>query len=189
MRKVVSFMHTSLDGYVQGSEPWDLRWVSYNDELERFAAETLSTVTTVMFGRVTFLGMDAHWRAVPSKPTSSEYERDHAQWLENTEKIVFSTTLESSDWNRTRIVRGDIPAEIARLKAEPGGDIVLMGSPGAAQTFIRHDLIDEYRLTVSPIVLGAGRRMFDDVPERRPLKLAEARTFNSGALGLTYARS
>jgi dihydrofolate reductase len=188
MRKVISFMHASLDGFVQGKDPWDLGWISYNEELERFASETLSSVTTVVFGRVTFLGMDAHWRAVPSDPGSTEYELRHADWLERAEKLVLSTTLEGSDWNNTRVVRGDVPAEVARLKAEPGGDIVLMGSPGAAQTFIRHDLIDEYRLTVSPVVLGAGRRLFEDVPDRRPLRLADARTFKSGALALIYAR-
>ncbi|HEX2865226.1 MAG TPA: dihydrofolate reductase family protein, partial [Deinococcales bacterium] len=117
MRQVISFMHASLDGFVQGTEPWDLRWISYNEELEAFASETLADVTTVIFGRVTFLGMDAHWRAVPNDPNSTPYELRHAEWLENTEKIALSTTLEGSDWKNTRVVRGDLPGEIARLKA------------------------------------------------------------------------
>jgi dihydrofolate reductase len=100
MRKIISYLHASLNGFVQGKDAWDLNWISYDQDLEAYARELLTTVDTVLWGRVTFLGMQSYWPTVPENPESSEHELSHSKWLENTEKIAVSTTLENVTWNR-----------------------------------------------------------------------------------------
>lgn len=188
MRKIVLCEHSSLDGKVQGPTPWDLQWISYDSDLEGFAAEVLSGASTVVWGRVTYQGMMDHWLAVPTDPNSSDYERRHAAWLDSTEKVVVSTTIDRSDWIKTRFIGRDLPEELSKLKQEEGHDIVVMGSPSVAHTLMRHDLIDEYRLTVSPVVLGSGIDLFPPGEGRQALSLVTSTAFPSGALALTYRR-
>ena len=123
-----------------------------------------------------------------SNSASSDYERHHATWLDSTEKIVVSTTLDRSDWVNTRFIAGHLPEEILKLKREKGDDVVVMGSPSVAHTLMRHDLIDEYRLTVSPVVLGNGLELFAPGMGRQGLDLVASTAFPLGALALTYRR-
>jgi len=188
MRKVVLLLHSSLDGKVQGPAPWDLGWVSYGPDLEQYAASVLSEVTTVVWGRVTYEGMQSHWTAVPTNPDSTDYERRHAVWLDSTEKVVASTTLDRSDWINTRFIAKNLPEEIRNLKRESGGHIAVLGSPSVGHTLMQHDLIDEYRLTVSPVVLGAGLDLFLPGVERQVMSLEDSTAFPSGLLALNYRR-
>ncbi len=189
MRSLVLFSHSSLDGLVQGPTPWDLSWIRYGPDLEGFAAHALSTASTVVWGRVTYEGMLSHWTTVPGNPDSSAHERQHAAWLEGTDKVVVSTTVRHSDWARTRFIADHVPEAIAQLKREGGGDIVVMGSPSVAHTLMQRDLIDEYRLTVSPVVLGGGTPLFAPGGPRQDLHLVASTPFPSGLLGLTYRRT
>ncbi|PNY79199.1 dihydrofolate reductase family protein [Deinococcus koreensis] len=188
MRKVVLFVHASLDGKVQGPAPWDLGWIRYGPDLEHFASQTLADTSTVIWGRVTYEGMLNHWPKVAANPGSSDYERQHAAWLDATEKVVVSTTTDRSDWSNTRFVARDVPEEVLKLKQEEGGDITVVGSPSVAHLLMRRDLIDEYRLTVSPMVLGRGTDLAAPEMDRQNLQLAGSEAFPSGLLGLTYRR-
>lgn len=187
MRKLVLFLHASLDGFVEGPKgKMDIGYISYDAELERHAKEILSTADTVLWGRGTYQMMHDYWPSVPLDPSASEYERNHAEWIEKTEKIVFSTTLEKVEWNNSRLVKEDVEAEIKKLKQQPGQDMVILGSPRFAHYVMQLDLIDEYKITVSPVLIGSGVPLFQGIRERINLKLIESKTFDSGALGLVY---
>jgi dihydrofolate reductase len=187
MRKLVLFLHASLDGFVEGPKgEMDIGWVSYDADLEKHAKEILSTADTVIWGRGTYQMMHSYWPSVPSNPSSSQYERNHAEWIEKTAKIVFSTTLEKVEWNNSRLVKEDVEEEIKNLKQQPGKDMVILGSPRLAHYLMQFDLIDEYKITVSPVLIGSGLPLFQGLKEKINLKLIENKTFDSGAIGLVY---
>ncbi|WP_276355355.1 dihydrofolate reductase family protein [Cohnella caldifontis] len=186
MRKVILYMHVSLDGFVQGVHDWDINWIAFDDEIGQYSRETLKTVDTVMWGRGTYLGMQQYWTSVPGNPDASDYDKEHAEWIDKATKYVFSTTLENAAWNNSILVKDNIGEEIKRIKSQPGGDIVILGSPRFAQSVIRLGLVDEYRINVNPVVLGDGLALFDNLTDRIKLKLVANRTFQSGVAGLIY---
>lgn len=187
MRKLVLFLHASLDGYVEGPNgPMDIGWVSYDADLEKHAKEILSTADTVLWGRGTYQMMYGYWPSVPSNPSASEHERNHAEWIDKTAKVVFSTTLHSVEWNNSRLVKDNVVKEINNLKQQPGKDMVILGSPRLAHYLMQFDLIDEYKITVSPVLIGNGLPLFQGIQEKTQLKLIESKSFDSGAIGLYY---
>jgi dihydrofolate reductase len=185
MRKVTLFMHISLDGFAAGPNG-ELDWISYDAELEKYAEGVVSTVGAALYGRVTYHMMEGYWPTVLTNPASTKHELDHAHWIENISKIVFSKTLEKVEWNNTRLIKDNITEEISKLKQQPGQDLVIFGSPGLAQTFMQLGLIDGYRLTVNPVVLGSGIPLFKDIEDRLNLKLLETKTLHSGVVALHY---
>jgi dihydrofolate reductase len=187
MRKLVLFLHASLDGFVEGPNgAMDIGWISYDGDLEKYAKEILSTADTVIWGRGTYQLMHGYWPSVPSNPSASQHERNHAEWIDKTAKIVFSTTLDKVEWNNSRLVKEDVEEEIKNLKQQPGKDMVILGSPRIAHHLMQLDLIDEYKITVSPILIGSGLPLFQGLKEKVNLKLIENKTFDSGAIGLVY---
>jgi dihydrofolate reductase len=186
MRNVILFMHASLDGYVQGANDWDINWIAFNEELEKYAQDTLSTVDTVLWGRSTYQGMQQYWTTVPDNPEASDYEKRHAAWVNNALKVVVSTTLDKADWNNSMLVKDNIEGEIAKLKQQVGGDMVILGSPRLAHSLMRAGLIDEFRINVNPVVLGEGLPLFKDQKDRINLELVSNKTFASGVVGLVY---
>jgi dihydrofolate reductase len=186
MRNVILFMHASLDGFVQGANEWDINWIAYNEELEKYAQDTLSTVDTVLWGRSTYHGMQQYWTTVPDNPEASDHEKRHAAWVNNALKVVVSTTLDKADWNNSMLVKDDIEGEIVKLKQQIGGDIIILGSPRLAHSLMRAGLIDEFRINVNPVVLGEGLPLFKDQKERINLELVSNKTFTCGVAGLVY---
>jgi dihydrofolate reductase len=186
MRKLILYMHVSLDGFVQGEHDWDIGWIIHDEEMERYADENFKTVDTVLWGRGTYLGMQRHWTTVPDNPDASEHERAHAAWLNRTQKVVFSTTLESVDWNNSILIRENIAEEVQKLKNQDGQDMMIIGSPRVAHHLMQHHLIDEFRLNVNPVILGKGLSLFKDVQKPIPLELVQNQTFRSGVIGLIY---
>lgn len=187
MRKLVLFLHASLDGFVEGPKgEMDLGWASYDADLEKYVKENLSTADTVLWGRGTYQMMHSYWTSVPSNPSASQHELNHAEWIEKTAKIVFSTTLEKVEWNNSRLVKEDVEEEIKNLKQQQGKDMVILGSPRFAHHLMQLDLIDEYKITVSPVLIGSGLPLFQGLKEKINLKLIENKTFDSGAIGLVY---
>lgn len=185
MRKVVLFMHISLDGFAAGPNG-ELDWISYDEELEKYAEEVVRTVGAPLYGRVTYQMMESYWPTVLTNPAATRHEIEHAHWVENIPKIVFSKTLEKVEWNNTTLIKDNIAVEISKLKQQPGKDLVIFGSPGLAHTLMRLDLIDEYRLTVNPVILGSGMPVFKDLKDRGELKLLNTKTFGSGVIALHY---
>jgi dihydrofolate reductase len=155
-----------------------------DDELHSHFNEQLSAMGAFLNGRVTYGLMARFWPTADTNPSSTGPMVEFARIWRDMPKIVFSRTLERADWN-TIVVRDVIADEIRELKAQPGGDLVLGGADIAA-AFMRHDLIDEYRLYVHPIVIGQGKPLFQASDAKINLQLAETRTFGNGVVLLRY---
>ena len=190
MRKLVVIEFMSLDGVVQapGDPEEDTEggfrhggWHHpyFDDVLGAAAAEGMAATDTHLFGRKTFEKMASYW---PTAPADDPF----AVHLNSTPKYVASRTLRSVDWQNSTIIDGDVPTAVARLKQQPGGNIGVLGSPGLVQTLMAHDLVDEYSLTVCPIVLGSGKKLFRDAEQVRRLELVDSTPTTTGALILTY---
>jgi len=186
MRKVIFLMHVSLDGFVAGPNG-EMDWIVYDDEVEKYSHDLHDTTDAAIYGRATYEMMAGYWPTVLDNPNSQPGERNHAHWLEGATKIVASRTLKHADWENTVIIGENLAEEMAKIKQQSGRDLWLLGSPGLAQSFMRLGLIDEYRLNVNPIVLGAGKPLFARQDEALKLTLLEARTFKRGVVGLRYA--
>ena len=185
MRKIIWMMSVSLDGLMEGPDG-ELDWHLVDDELHRHFNEQLRAMGGFLDGRLTYELMAGYWPTADADPSSSEVVAEFAQIWREMPKIVYSRTLERAEWNTT-VVREVVAAEVMALKAQPGGDLVLGGADlGAA--FRRHDLIDEYRIYVHPIVVGRGKPMFEPSDAKMSLRLAEARTFSNGVVLLRYER-
>jgi dihydrofolate reductase len=187
MRKIVLFLHSSLDGFVEGPNgAMDIGWVAYDQEMEKLAARIMSTVDTILWGRGTYQIMEPYWPTIHTKVDASEHETNHAQWLDKTTKIVFSTTLEEVNWVNSKLVKDNVVEEITKLKAQPGKEMLILGSPRLAHSLMQHGLIDEIKLTVTPKLIGGGLPLFKDIKDKVKLKLIENQTLQSGALSLHY---
>jgi dihydrofolate reductase len=179
-------MSVSLDGFIEGPDR-ELDWHRVDDELHRHFNEQLGAMGAFMSGRVTHELMAGFWPTADSDPSSTGPMVEFARIWRDMPKIVFSRTLERADWNTT-VVRDVDPNQVRELKAQPGGDLVLGGADVAA-AFMRHDLIDEYRLYVHPVVIGRGKPLFPAADTKLDLQLAEARTFGNGVVLLRYQRT
>ena len=185
MRKIILMMSVSVDGFIEGPDR-ELDWHMVDDELHSHFNEQLSAMGAFLNGRVTYELMARFWPTADTNPSSTGPMVEFARIWRDMPKIVFSRTLERADWNTT-VVRDVIAEEIQELKAQPGGDLVLGGADLAA-AFMRHDLIDEYRLYVHPIVIGQGKPLFQPSDTKINLRLAETRTFGNGVVLLRYQR-
>ena len=188
MRRVISMIHLSLDGFASGPND-ELDWIAYDDELERYAHSLHAQTDAVIWGRRTYEGMASYWLTVPGNPESTPTEREHAQYLQDATKIVVSRTLDHIDWDgaqNTVLIKDNIADEINRIKQQPGKDIWFLGSTTLAQTFMQLDLIDEYRININPTILGQGKPLFADLTRAIPLKLLESRPLASGVIVLRY---
>jgi dihydrofolate reductase len=181
MRRVEVFNQLSLDGYI-ADEKGDMSWAHRQDpEWIAFTSENASGEAELVFGRVTYDLMAGFWptpQALESLPVV-------ARRMNDLPKVVFSRTLEKATWQNTRLVKGDLAAEMRRLKSEPGPDMVIMGSGSIVSQLTDAGLVDEYQVVVNPIVLGRGRGMFD-VREKARLTFKKARTFGNGNVVLWY---
>ncbi|HEX8932464.1 MAG TPA: dihydrofolate reductase family protein [Patescibacteria group bacterium] len=186
MRKVVLFMHLSLDGFC-ATPDGGLDWISYDDELQNWADDIIKNIVgSPLYGRVTYELMK-YWQTVLTDPNATKHDMEHAQWLENVEKIVFSKTLKKEDWNNTTVISGsNLTEEVGKLKKQPGKDLVIFGSPSLAREFIDLGLIDEYQLSVSPVILGSGKTAFHDIMKKVKLKLLRSQILKSGVATLHY---
>jgi len=186
MRKLVLWMSISLDGFFEGPNH-ELDWHLVDDELHIHINDELRTMGAFLDGRITYELMAEFWPTADADPSLPGPMREFAAIWRDMPKIVYSRTLDHADWTTT-IVREVVPEEVRALKAEPGGDLVL-GGANLAATFVRLDLIDEYRLYVHPVVLGRGRPLFP--PSNAPLNLRfrQTRTFGNGVVLLRYERS
>jgi dihydrofolate reductase len=179
MRKVILLVMMTLDGYFDGPGEGleKIDWHHADEEWEDYSIETLSSADTLLFGRKTYEGFAAFW------PTQ---EGEVARLLNGIEKVVFSTTLTEVTWQHTRLVREQVAEVVAELKAQPGKPIIVFGSADFASTLMQHNLIDEYRIAVNPVVLGEGTPLFKGYTGRRELRLLGTRIFTSGIAELRY---
>ena len=177
-------MHMSLDGFC-ATKDGGLEWIPYNSELEKYADKIVKFVGSAMYGRNTF-EMMKYFRGVLNDASAPEHERAHAKWIENIEKIVFSTTLKNEDWNNTRIISKNLVEEITKLKEQDGGDLVVFGSPTLAISLMELELIDEFQFTISPIMLGEGKTFLRNLTKKVNLELASSENMQGGVIGVHY---
>ena len=180
MRRILVKNHVSLDGFFEGPNK-EIDWFGFDQEQFDDSLELVNSVDTLLFGRTTFEMMKAYWPAAPPDPISKK--------MNSLAKIVFSSTLKSADWNNTRVVNGGIAEEALRLKQQPGGDMVVLGSSRLASLLLERGLVDEYRVYLTPIVLGRGNPLFQQINERVKLRLLGQRVFHSGIVMLAYQKA
>jgi dihydrofolate reductase len=175
----------SLDGYFEGPDA-DISWHRVDDELHTFFNQLLARSSAFLEGRVTYEMMEAYWPSADQDPDAERATVQFAGIWRDMPKIVYSRTLDTPGPNAT-VVRNVVPEEVRALQAQPGGDMVV-GGPVLAEAFRRHDLIDEYRIFVTPVLLGRGRRLFEDEGMPADLTLVETKTFGNGVVMLRYER-
>ena len=180
MRRVIVSNVASLDGFFE-SRSKELDWVVTDAEFFEYAKGLLRTVDTLLFGRATYLHMASYW---PTAPVDEIAEK-----MNNLSKIVFSKTLQTVEWNNSRLVASNIEEEVSRLKGQQGKDMVIFGSAMLASSLLQWGLVDEYRVILQPVLLGSGSPLFRDVTERIRMKLISTTTFGSGVVLLCYQRA
>lgn len=187
MRKVILAMQITLDGFVGGPNG-EMDWVTFSQEMDdTLLPEMMERADTCLIGRVLYQGFASYWPTAPqTNPNLSKSEVKFSKWIQEAQKIVFSTTLDKAEWNNSRLVRGDPAREVARLKQQPGKDMVIFGGARLAQQFVRLGLIDEYGLLINPVILGQGLPLFKDVPGPRKLNLVSCDAFESMSVALRY---
>ncbi len=179
MSRLAATLFMSLDGVVESPEKWSFPY--WNDEIGKFKHEETFSSDALLLGRMTYEGFAAAW---PSRKDPEGF----ADRFNSMPKHVASRTLKKLEWNNSHLVKGDLAAEVSKLKQQPGKDIVIHGSPGLIRSLMPHELIDEYRLLVYPLVLGHGKRLFDETSQAN-LKLVESKTYDTGVVKLVYHRA
>jgi dihydrofolate reductase len=193
MRKVIVQVWTTLDGVVQAPGApdedttgrfrhggWSLRY--FDDAAMKWAAGNVTGAGGFLLGRRTYEVFAAHW------PNASEEEQVLAEPLNTRPKYVASTTLtEPLQWRHATLLRGDVAQAVADLKRQDDGDLLAIGSTRLVQTLVEHDLVDELRVMVDPLVVGGGKRLFAEDGALRPLRLLDSQVTASGAILATYA--
>jgi dihydrofolate reductase len=181
MRKLVSFMVVTLDGFYEGPNQ-EFDWPNVDDEFNEFAISQLNDIDALLFGRVTYEMMASYW------PTPAAIEGDPAtaDRMNNVNKVVYSSTLDAADWQNTTLVKGDAAESVAELKRQPGKMLALFGSPHLTVGLLERGLLDELRVMVNPILLGGGASLFTGLKDRVSLELLTTTTFKSGNVLLRY---
>lgn len=178
MRRVIVSTYVTLDGVMEAPEKWSLRF--FNEEAAEYAHDQLFASGALLLGRETYEGFAAAW------PSMTD-EEGFADRMNGLPKYVVSTTLtEPLEWNNSTLIRENIAEEVAELKRQPGGDILMYGSADLMHTLMRHDLIDEYRIWVEPVIVGSGKRLFKDVGDTTVLRLVDTKAIGTGVVILSY---
>jgi dihydrofolate reductase len=175
MRKVILSMMVSVDGFIEGQDP-EYNWHNWDDEMAAYMMDFFKTVDTFIYGRKSYEAMIAYW---------PQLNDEFANVMNQTKKLVFSRTLKNLVWN-SRLINSNSVEKIRSLKKEEGKDMVLFAGADLAETFIKNNLIDEFRLIVNPILLGSGKSLFKNLNKVYNLKLKETLSFKCGNIILIY---
>jgi dihydrofolate reductase len=186
MGRIVVTEFVSLDGIIEapggGEDYKHAGWtfeIDRGEEGDRFKLDELTEADAQLLGRVTYEGFAAAWPAM-------EDEAGFAEKMNAMPKYVVSSTLREAEWNNSTVLGGDVAEEVAKLREQVDGVILVAGSATLVQALVEHDLVDELRLMVFPVLLGSGKRLFGDVSGKKPLRLTGSRTMGAGIALLTY---
>jgi len=185
MGKIISIIHTSLDGYTADVDG-KIDWIVMNEEISNYVTELRQGAAGTIYGRKTYQIMESYWPNVPNMPNQPQWVQDYAEWVNKAVKVVVSKTLSGTTWNNTRLITDNIGEEVRKVKEEVKGNLLLLASATLAATLLPMGLIDELCITINPIILGSGKAYFQEARDRVPLKLTETRNFNRGVVGLRY---
>jgi dihydrofolate reductase len=177
VRKIIVSEFVSVDGVME-DPGWTFQFES--EEKDQFKFDELAASDALLLGRVTYEGFAAAW------PQMEEQTGDYGAWMNSYPKYVVSTTLEQAEWNNSTIIEDNIVEEISHLKQQSGKDILVFGSGDLVNTLLEHDLVDEYRFMIFPVVVGSGKRLFGDGLDTTILNLTETKMLGSGVVVLTY---
>jgi dihydrofolate reductase len=178
MRKIVAGLWVSLDGVTESPEKWSFPY--FNPEVGQAVQAQMDSSDTLLLGRRTYEEFAAYW------PDKSSEDDPFADFINNTPKLVVSSTVKELAWGNATLVRGDLVDEIVKAKRQPGKNLGMTGSVTLTRSLLREGLVDELGLLVCPIVIGTGKRLFDDWVGEFPLRLIDSRTFENGVVSLTY---
>jgi dihydrofolate reductase len=182
MPRLTVFNQVSLDGFIADARG-DMSWAHRQDpEWKAFTAQNSKNDSRLIFGRITYEMMAGFWPT----PEAMRSIPDVAERMNGLPKVVFSRTLTQAGWNNTRLLKGDLAAEVLNMKNASGPDLVIMGSGSIVSQLAREGLVDRFLIVVNPVVLGKGKSMFEDVSERLNMRLTDTRTFRNGNILLSY---
>lgn len=185
MRKLKLQVQMSINGYICGpNDELDFMVWDWDDELKQYVSMLTEPVDCIVMGRKLAEGFIPHWANVAANPNHPEFT--DGQKFTNTPKVVFTKTLTRSAWDNTVLAKGDLVAEIAQLKSQPGKDIIAYGGATFVSALIKHNLIDEYHLFINPAAIGNGRSIFAALGQQLNLTLVKAMAFTSGIVVLNY---
>ena len=185
MRRIISFMHVSLDGFVAGPKG-EMNWIKVDQEIFDHVGKRIGQGDTSMYGRMTYEMMEGYWPTAGNSPNASKHDKEHSAWYSKVHKVVLSRTLDSAALTNTTIIKDNLVDRINELKQGPGEEILLFGSPTATHSLLELDLIDGYWLFVNPIILGKGIPLFANVKEAQKLELVRTHQFSNGIVELSY---
>jgi dihydrofolate reductase len=185
MRNIISLAHISLDGFMADSKG-GMDFIAFSDELADHTYPLMNTVDMAVYGRVTYQLMEGYWPTAGDAPDASAHTKSHARWYDDVSKIVASRTLGPSKNDKVRVIADGIVDALAAEKRKPGGDIMIFGSPTLTRTLVAANLVDEWRLTLHPVILGGGLSLFPQVEKRAPLELRSSKTFRTGVIAAHY---
>jgi dihydrofolate reductase len=164
----------------------DIDFVAFNDELADHTYPLIANVDLAVYGRVTYELMESYWPTAGAAPDAGAHTKSHARWYKDVKKIVGSHTLSASPQSNVRIVGNDLFTALRAEKQKPGGDIMIFGSPTLTRALAAADLVDEWRLTLQPVILGGGLPLFAKGDKRTPLELRASKTFATGVIAAHY---
>ncbi|MDB5271961.1 MAG: dihydrofolate reductase [Chitinophagaceae bacterium] len=185
MRKLIFFMHTSLDGFISGLNG-EMNWIHVDEEMFDFVATMTDQSDTALYGRVTYEMMQSYWPTAGDQPNASKHDKEHSAWYNNVSKVVLSKTLSEKGLLNTTVISDQLVENINKIKKQDGKNILIFGSPTASHSLLSQGLIDEFWLFVNPVLLGQGIPLYKGMTETIKLKLIETKTFSSGVIALHY---
>jgi len=191
-RRVVANISLSLDGRVSGrGGEYDMGWIvphAVSDTTRDHMVRVTRPATTALLGRKNYEGFRGYWPNVAQDPNADPRDRTFSQWLDSVEKVVFSSTLTETDWTNARIATDTPPAEVAKLRSQNGGDIIVLASSSVIKNLLDADVLDRLSITLCPELIGGGARLFEDGLPASSWVLTDTSRSESGALCLLYDR-
>ncbi len=185
MRKLLFFMHTSLDGFVAGLNG-EMDWINIDDAIFDFVATMTNKADTALYGRVTYEMMQIYWPTAGEQSSASKHDKEHSAWYNKVSKVVLSKTISEKGLDNTKVIGDQLADNINKIKKQDGKNILIFGSPTASHSLLSQGLIDEFWFLVNPVILGHGIPLFKGVTETIKLKLIETKTFSCGVIALHY---
>jgi dihydrofolate reductase len=168
-----------------GELDWHFKY--WNEEMGDYAYDQLKTMDTILTGRATYEGMADYWPYAAAELGARRKDIEFAEWMNGLSKVVFSKTLDKVKWNNSRLIKENIAEEINKMKQQPGKDMIMWGGVGIVKTFLQLGLIDDYRIWISPVVLGSGIPFGKDLNKTIDLNLVSITSFSTGVVLLNYS--